>query len=343
MGETSAVPHTGFSPIESPGSAPRSVLAIDDELWIRELLRDTLTETGYDVILAASAEEALLLLRDRSFDCILSDVNLPGMDGIAFSSLLSTLRPELPVILITGQADVELARSAIQQGASDFVTKPFDIRSLPIVLERNMERRRMEAQRAQEQDYRTRFRVIQALAAAIDAKQSYTAEHSRRVTAIATAIGRCMDLDEEELGLLEMAAQVHDVGKIGVPDEILNKPGPLDDAEWKIMKAHSEQGAEIVGQVPELRSIAAVVRHHHERMDGRGYPDRLIGDEIPLLSRVISVADAFECMTADRVYRPACSPEEAIRRLEESAGAQFDAAVVQTFLTVQRNGLSIEY
>jgi putative two-component system response regulator len=339
LGESAAVPYMQSRPLSMPAEGrPLSVLAIDDEVWVRELLRDTLSECGYDVTLLSTAEDALILLRDRQFDCILSDVNLPGMDGLAFSSLLKTVQPSVPVILITGMADVDLARTAIQQGASDFVTKPIDVRSLPIVVERNMERRRVEAQRAQEQDYHTRFRVIQALAAAIDAKQSYTAEHSRRVTAIAKAIGQNMELDDDDLAVLEMAAQVHDVGKIGVPDGILNKPGPLDDEEWEVMRAHSEQGADIVGQVPELQTVARIVRHHHERIDGKGYPDRLLGDDIPILSRVIAVADAFECMTGDRVYRSACPADEALRRLEEGCGTQFDSAVVRTFLRVQREG-----
>jgi response regulator RpfG family c-di-GMP phosphodiesterase len=323
---------------ESNSSAARlSVLAIDDEVWVRELLRDTLSESGYDVTLVSSAEEGIVLLQDGSFDCVLSDVHLPGMNGLALSSLVQSLQPELPVILITGMADVDMARSAIQQGACDFITKPIDLRSLPIVVERNLERRRVEAERAQLQDYKTRYHVIQALAAAIDAKQSYTAEHSRRVTAIALAIGRDMGLPAHDLSLLEMAAEVHDVGKIGVPDEILNKPGPLDSEEWKVMQDHSAQGEAIVAKVPELTEVARVVRHHHERVDGSGYPDRLAGEDIPILSRIISVADAYECMTGDRVYRAACSAEEATRRLQDSAGVQFDEIVVQKFLSLQQS------
>jgi putative two-component system response regulator len=339
LGEASALSYMQSRRLTSADTAPLSVLAVDDELWVRELLRDVLTESGYEVTVVSTAEDALIVLQDHAFDCILSDVNLPGMDGLALSSLLKTLRPELPVILITGMADVELARAAIKQGASDFVTKPIDIRSLPIVVERNMERSRLEARRAQEQDSHTRFRVIQALAAAIDAKQSYTAEHSRRVTSIATAIGRTMGLGDEDLSLLEMAAAVHDVGKIGVPDGVLNKPGPLDNSEWELMRAHSEQGADIVGQVPELKCVSQIVRHHHERIDGTGYPDRLSGDDIPILSRVIAVADAFECMTGDRVYRPACSTLEAVKRLEEGSGVQFDTAIVSAFLSVNHDSI----
>lgn len=340
MGESPAVSY--MRPRTEASNNPRpSVLAIDDEVWIRELLRETLSESGYDVTLVSSAEDGLVRMQECTYECILSDVNLPGMDGITLSGLLRTLHPDVPVVLITGMADVEMARAAIQKGASDFVTKPIDLRSLPIVLERNIERRKLEAQRLHEQDYRTRFRVIEALAAAIDAKQSYTAEHSRRVQAIASAIGRRLKLEEDELSQLEMAAQVHDVGKIGVPDGILNKPGPLDDDEWEVMKDHSAQGEAIVGRVPELSSVAKIVRHHHERIDGKGYPDRLSGDEIPVLSRVIAVADAFECMTGDRVYRPGCTSEEALRRLQESAGAQFDESIVKTFLQVQQDGTGL--
>jgi putative two-component system response regulator len=328
-------------PTERPvdeGGRPASVLVVDDDDWIRDLLCCTLLDFGYCVRKASSAEEALDQLHSSAFDLVLSDVKMPGMDGIALSRCLSQTHPGLPVVLLTGCAEVELARSALRHGATDYITKPFDIDSLSIVVERNLERLRIERKRALEQDFHVRFQVIQALAAAMDAKQTYTARHSRHVTSIAGKIGERMGLSWSEMRFLKMAAQVHDVGKIGVPDVLLDKAGELTPQEWEVMRTHPGKGAEIIGQVPELAYVADIVRHHHERMDGTGYPDGLRGQSIPHLARIIAVADAFEAMTSHRAYRSRLPVAEAVRRLQEAAGTQFDENVVQVFLLLHSEG-----
>jgi len=313
-------------------------LVVDDDEWIRELLIDTLSEAGYRVSMAASAEDALETLRCVPIDLVLSDVKMPGMDGIALSRYLSESHPDLPIVLITGSGDSNLARAALQQGASDFILKPFNITSIPIVVASNLERGRLERQRLLEQGDKIAFKTVQALAAAMDARQRYTAEHSRRVAELAVIVGEQIGLSPGEVRSLEMAAQVHDVGKIGVADDILNKEGMLTSEEWVAMRLHPVKGAEIVGKVPELSYVARIVLYHHERMDGRGYPEGLRGEDIPLLSRIIAVVDAYECMTSDRIYRPRLPVPEALRRLRESSGTQFDAYVVEDFLRLHGEG-----
>lgn len=317
----------------------KRVLVVDDDEWVRELLVSTLLDAGYHVSTASSAEEALAKLYSASFDLVLSDVKMPGMDGITLSRFLSTAYPHLPVVLVTGQGDSDLARAALQQGAADFILKPLSIHAIPVVVASNLERFRLAQQRDLDLDDKIALMSIQALAAAIDARESYTAEHSRRVAALSVMLGEQIGLSPGEVRALDMAAQVHDVGKIGVPDHVLNKEGRLTEEEWATMRTHPIQGAEIVGKVPELFHVAEVVRYHHERMDGRGYPEGLRGESIPLLSRIIAVVDAYECMTSNRIYRPRLPVEEALRRLREAAGTQFDSAVVDDFLRLHGEGL----
>lgn len=332
-------------PAERPADEvgqPVRILVIDDDEVIRELMARTLSDSGYRVHVAASAEDALELLRENAYDLVLSDVSLPGMDGICLSRILSQTHPSLPVVLVTSFADAEIARTALRHGATDFITKPFNINSLSIVVEQNIERRRLECLKILQYDEKLKFRSIRLLAATIDAKQSYTAEHSRRVAAIAEVIGQELALTPTEMCYLEMAALVHDVGKIGVPDSLLNKQGELTEYEWVTMRTHPAKGAEIVGQVEELAYVSDIVRHHHERIDGTGYPDRLRGESIPFLSRIVAVADAYECMTSDRAYRARLPVQEARRRLFEGAGTQFDPCVVKALIQSELHPLDLK-
>ena len=315
-----------------------SILVVDDDQEVRGLLVESLTRSGYKVRYATSAEDAISRIRRDAFDLVLSDVKLPGMDGIALSRILTGLYPHLPVVLLTGYAEVTLAREAIQHGASDFLTKPIQLETLSIIVERNLERRKQEQIRAEFADHRVRVKTVQALAAAIDARQSYTAEHSRRVADIVGRIGLRISLTSDEVHSLQIAALIHDVGKIGIPDAILNKEGALSPEEWVVMREHPAQGEIIIGQVEELCETAVVVRSHHERVDGKGYPDGLDGESIPLYARIIAVADAFECMTSDRVYRPKMDHAEAIRRLRDCSGTQFDSSIVETFCILHAEG-----
>jgi putative two-component system response regulator len=311
---------------------PWRLLVVDDMEAMRMALAQCLRLTGYDVVAAASGAEALELLRTQRFDLLLTDQAMPGISGLELTEAVSRMHPHMPVVVLTGHTDVELAKDSLQRGASDFVTKPVNIRELPILVERNLTRRRLEVARLQEREAQVLFAAIKALASAVDAKDRYTARHSRMVTRLALLLADEISLSSEERSVLELSAWMHDVGKIGVPDSILSKPGSLTQEEFAVMMVHPVKGGEIVGEIEELGRVADVIRHHHERVDGGGYPDGLRGEAIPLASRIILIADAFEAMTADRSYRRGLGWETALQELREHSGTQFDANLVRAFI-----------
>jgi putative two-component system response regulator len=315
----------------SEGQASR-VLVVDDMEAMRLALVKCLHMSGYEVIAASSGGEALDLLRTQHFDLLLTDQTMPGLSGLELTDAVSRMHPDMPIVVLTGHTDVELAKDSLQRGASDFVTKPVNIRELPILIERNLTRRRLEVARLRERGAQVLFEAIKALASAVDAKDPYTARHSRRVTRLSLLLADSIQLSSEERYMLELSAWMHDVGKIGVPDSILIKPAPLTPKEFAVMKEHPAKGAEIVGEIEEFGQVADVIRHHHERVDGRGYPDGLRGAAIPLASRIILIADSFEAMVADRSYRRSLGREAAIRELQEHSGTQFDQSLTQAFI-----------
>ncbi len=317
---------------EPPKVQPWRLLVVDDMEAMRMALVQCLKISGYEVVSAASGGEALELLRMQRFDLLLTDQAMPGLSGLELTDAVSRMHPHMPIVLLTGHTDVELARDSLQRGASDFVTKPVNIRELPILVERNLTRRRLEVARLQEREAQVLFAAIKALASAVDAKDRYTARHSRVVTRLALLLADTIQLAREERYVLELSAWMHDVGKIGVPDSILTKPGSLTAEEFAVMKVHPVKGGEIVGEIEELGRVADVIRHHHERVDGSGYPDGLRGEAIPLPSRIILIADAFEAMTSDRSYRRGLAREAALRELQKHSGTQFDADLVGAFV-----------
>ena len=318
-----------------PKTQPWRVLVVDDMEAMRMALVQCLHLSGYDVMSAASGGEALDLLRTQRFDLLLTDQAMPGLSGLELTEAVSRMHPHMPVVLLTGHTDVELAKDSLQRGAGDFVTKPVNIRELPILVERNLTRRRLETARLQEREAQVLFAAIKALASAVDAKDRYTARHSRVVTRLALLLADAIQISSEERSVL--SAWMHDVGKIGVPDSILTKPGALTREEYAVMMAHPVKGGEIVGEIEELGRVADVIRHHHERVDGGGYPDGLRGEAIPLPSRIILIADAFEAMTADRSYRKGVDRATALQELREHRGTQFDADLVDAFVTMMQN------
>lgn len=318
----------------SPALRPRAfrLLIVDDIEAMRLALEECLRLQGYDVVSAGTGEEALELLRSQRFDLLLTDQAMPGLSGIELAEVTSRMHPDVPIVLLTGHTDVELAKASLQRGASDFVTKPVNIRELPIVIERNLTRRRLEVARLKEREGQVLFEALKALASAVDAKDPYTARHSMRVTRLSLVLADGIGLSTDEKYVLELSAWMHDVGKIGVPDYLLTKPTPLSTDEFAIMKIHAPKGGQIVGQIDELVRVADIIRHHHERLDGRGYPDGLRGEAIPLLSRIIFIADSFEAMTSDRNYRRGPGPMRAFIELRRNAGTQFDPDLVEIFI-----------
>jgi response regulator RpfG family c-di-GMP phosphodiesterase len=331
------------------------VLIADDEPEIRDVLADLLGD-AYDCTTVDSAEGALGLLRARSFDLVISDITMRGMSGLELIPHLKARAPETVVIVISGAQTVESAINALRVGAFDYVMKPFDLQHVEAAVRRAFEHRalleekrryenyleEMVARRTAELDralrsledaYRT---TLKALTAALEARDHETHGHSERVVAFSLRLGRELRLDAEAMRALEFGSLLHDIGKIGVPDAVLRKPAGLSADEWKRMREHPLHGRKILGGIEFLSGAARVVAEHHEKWDGSGYPLGLRGEEIDLNARIFAVADAFDAMTSDRVYRRGMPYEEASAELDSHAGQQFDPRVVEAFHRVPR-------
>jgi putative two-component system response regulator len=308
------------------------VLVVDDIAENRELIAAMLASLGCQVSLAASGPEALESVSVSVPDLVLLDVQMPGMDGLEVCRRLRAQPAArlLPVVMVTALNAVEDRVSALEAGADDFLTKPVARVEL-VARVSSLLRLKALYDTLEESE-----RVIYSLARAVEAKDTYTEAHTIRVAATARELGQAAGLPDYELGHLYRGGVLHDVGKIGVPDWILLKPGSLDASEVAIMQRHPEIGEDIVRPLRSAEPLLAMIRHHHERFDGHGYPDSLAGEEIPLTARVIAICDAFDALTTDRPYRPAWSEEAAIEILRRGAGSQWDAELVAVFNSLRR-------
>ena len=324
------------TPVHRPTQSVRA-LVVDDDETIATLFSQALTDTGYDVYAAHCGRGALDLLARAIFDIVLVDLFLPDVHGFELLRTIRTLYPDLAIIIITGQGDTETARKALVAGASDFVTKPCRISELPIIVERNLTRSSLSNrsarifQRALETSNEA---ILDALLAALDTRDTETDGHSERVTAYTMLLADQLGVPQEEIYHIERGALLHDIGKIGIPDRILLKPGPLTPEEWIEMRKHPVIGFKMCSKIEFLKGAAQIVLHHHERWDGAGYPDGIAGEMIPLGARIFSVVDAFDAMTTDRPYRVAISCSAAYNEIVANRGKQFDPTVVDAFVTV---------
>jgi putative two-component system response regulator len=254
---------------------------------------------------------------------------LPGGDFAGISTI-SAIHPDMPIVLIAQELSVEASREALRRGASDMLIVPHDLAELlPAVIERNLERCRLEKRRLTQKSTGIMLQTIEALVAAIDAKDHCTVGHSQRVTALALAISDELDISNEERYALELAAKLHDIGKLGLPDGALNKQSPLTQEEWLAMREHPSLGSRIVGAIDDLAYVSTVIRHHHERLDGTGYPDGLKGPAIPYLARIIAVADSYEAMTSERAHRGRLTPSEAVQQLQLESGKHCSPEIIE--------------
>jgi response regulator RpfG family c-di-GMP phosphodiesterase len=337
----------------SPAKA--RILVVDDEPEIRDVLCELLGDR-YECIPASSAEEALDLIRDGRFGLIISDIMMGGMSGLEMIPHVLANSPDTVVLMISGVQTIESAIKALRAGAFDYIMKPFDLRQVDAAvkraietydlrrskqlyeahLEELVEQRTAELDRALdsvEDAYRS---TLKALAHALETRDAETHGHSERVVTFSLRLGRELGLDGQQLKSLEFGSLLHDIGKIGVPDAILRKPARLTEDEWDKMREHPRHGQQILRGIGFLEGAARVVGQHHEKWDGSGYPLGLRGEEIDLNARIFAVADAFDAMTSDRVYRAGKPYEAAAKELESWAGRQFDPQVVEAFHRVPR-------
>ncbi len=311
------------------------MLVVDDEEVNRRLL-SRLLSPDYDVQTAADGEEALALVEACDFDVVLLDVRLPGLDGFEVCSRLKKMERTrlVPVVLVTGHAAREHRIRGIHAGADDFLTKPFDseelyarVASLARLKEYTDELESAEA-------------ILRSLALTIDARDPYTDGHCERLAKFAVAVGRELGLTKDELSALTRGGYLHDIGKIGIPDSILLKPTRLTPEEYELMKQHTLIGDRLCGELRSLRLVRAIVRHHHEVLDGTGYPDGLRGDQVPLLAQIVGIVDLFDAVTSSRPYRTAQSREYAISELRgECARGRRNPQLVEPFIALCESGV----
>jgi cyclic di-GMP phosphodiesterase len=340
------------------------ILIVDDEMRVREILSRKLTDDGYNCLTAQDGNAALKMLKTDPVELVLLDVMMPGRSGQEVLKEIKSKYPDTAVVMVTAIADVQTAIGLMRMGAYDYIIKPVELNVLSVSLDRALEKRKLIIenrdyqmhleQRVEEQTKKIRQSFLNSttsLAYALEAKDKYTHGHSERVTEIAVAVAREMAAPKYIAEKIRLAGLLHDVGKIGISEFILNKPGKLTEEEFELVKAHCEVGERILSPIVEDKEILEMVRHHHERYDGKGYPDGLSGKQViengniivgadtytNLLSQgslALAVADAYDAMTSDRPYRPAMLPEEACSELLRGKGKQFAPVIVDTFISL---------
>ncbi len=311
-----------------------TLLIVEDDPAMLVAFRDILEREGYVVSTATNGTDALAALQKDNPDLIMSDISMPGMDGVELYKAVrqSPNGAAIPFIFVTARGTREDIFAAKALGVDDYITKPVTSHELLAAV-------RARLQRSDELMLIQLKAVLRAMANAIEARAGeYTLRHVEAVNAYTQALGLELDWTQDDLDALEFGAILHDVGKIGVPEKVLSKTGPLNEDEWAEMRMHTIFGAHMIEGNPYLESALPVVRHHHERWDGGGYPDQLAGGDIPIGARLLAVADTFHAMTSDRPYRAALSPQEAFQEILSQSGQQFDPAMVQAFESCWHRG-----
>jgi len=329
------------------------VLVVDDESYIRDVITRKLTGDGYTCEAAADAEAALALLSRDGYDCVVTDINMPGLTGIELLRRIRLADQDVAVIMITGAPDLDGALEAMRLGAYDHQAKPLNLAHLALTVDRAVEKKRLilenrdyqrnlesmvlertkQLHKANDDLKKLFMGTIKALAQALEAKDEYTQGHSARVAEESVKIARYLSLSEVEVQDIWLAGYLHDIGKIGIKESVLNKPGKLDPYEWECIQMHPVTAEKILAPIDELADVIKIVRHHHERFDGSGYPDGIKGSQIPLGARILSVADSYDALTSKRSYREALSQRDALAVLEQASGTQFDPVIVRAYLT----------
>lgn len=324
-----------------------NVLIVDDEKGLRNTIEQFLHKEGHDTRTAEDVKQATGLLEDNEFDVVVTDIIMPGANGVDLLKAVKDVSPRTQVILITGEPTVETASEAVREGAFDYLAKPVTrarlvaavssaVRVKGIEDENVQYRENLESlvEKRTESLQKTLMGTAQALSGAVEMRDPYTAGHQRSVTHLACAIYDLMELPSENREGLRLAGLVHDLGKLRIPADILTKPTRLSRAEFELIKEHPDAGWEILKGVDFPWPVADMARQHHERLDGSGYPDGLKGGVILIESRILAVADVVEAMASHRPYRPALGIEAALAEIKDKRGTIFDPQVVDACLAL---------
>ena len=333
---------------------PVRILIVDDEAIVRDILSRKLVNLGYACESCDNGKDALALLAGKKFDLVLADVLISEVEGKPLLKEALRLRPDIAVILVTSVVDIEVAVDSLKDGAYDFITKPFSLEEVSISVSRALEKRRLllenqNYQRTLEERVASRtgqlkealgvlehtyHSTLVALSKTLVSRDADSDGHTLRVTVYATSLARQLGMSESEIRTIEQGVLLHDIGKIGIPDALLRKPGELTPGEWELMKKHPEIGFRILSSIKFLKGAAQLVLHHHEQYDGNGYPQQLKGAEINVGARVFAIADALDDLTSDRKFQSSIDLEAAIHKIGEMAGAQLDPNFVNEFLKI---------
>lgn len=333
---------------------PTTILIVDDEEPVRATLGRYLVQQGYEVATAATGAEAIAILQRQKIACVLLDIRMPDASGIDLLPDILDLEPQVALLMLTAVNDASSATKSMQRGAMDYLTKPVDFPDLQAAIEKALRRRDTQIENQQINHWlkeevavrtaelrmeranleRISVATLEALVNALEAKDPYLRGHSARVADLSASIAADMGCSDEEVEAIRTAGRLHDIGKIGIREELLNKQGPLTDAEFEHVKMHTVAGAQILAPLSHLKDIIAYVRGHHERWDGRGYPDQLEGDEIPLGARVIGAVEIYDALTTSRPYQERMIPELAVERMRDLIGTAIDGAVLEALARV---------
>jgi len=344
--------------LTEPDRGPVAILVVDDEEPIRNALRRFLAQEKYEVLTAATGAEALDIVRSQRIGCALLDIRLPDMSGTDLVAKILERDPHIAILMLTAVNDAATAALCLQRGALDYLVKPMDLVDLLRAVHRVLRRREgvlegqrlngllreevavrtAELQRERELAQRLSVATLEALVNALEAKDPHLRGHSARVADLAARVATEYGLEEHDVEAVRTAGRLHDIGKIGIREQVLNKQGPLTDEEFDHVKTHAIIGAQILAPLEHLRDVIGFVRHHHERWDGRGYPDGLVGEEVPLGARILGAVEIFDALTTSRPYQETMSPELAVQRMADLVGTVLDPSVQEALSAIVSRG-----
>jgi putative nucleotidyltransferase with HDIG domain len=342
------------SPAAPAPALPVAILVVDDEEAIRSALKRFLIGQGYEVVTAATGAEAVQAVQRHKLACVLLDVRLPDASGVELVTPILEAEPSVAILMLTAVNDAQSASQAMHRGAMDYLTKPVDLADLHRAIQRALRRREthLESQKLnqwlkEEVAIRTAelrmeranlerisIATLETLVNALEAKDPYLRGHSARVADLSATVAAEMGMPDDQVEAIRTAGRLHDIGKIGIREEVLNKQGPLTDEEFEHVKRHVVTGSEILAPLIHLRHVIDYVRSHHERWDGRGYPDALSGEAIPIGARIIGAVEIYDALTTTRPYQEKMVPELAIERLKDLTGTVIDGQVLRALQAV---------